>query len=1034
MRIRVLSCVLLALLVATPGSARDFVLFESGPVRPLAQSGPRLYAVNIPDNRLEVFKTGLTLTHEASVQVGMEPVAVAIRGGTEAWVVNHLSDSVSIVDITVSPPKVVRTLLVGDEPRDIVFANGLAFITTAHRGQHRTHSSISGVTGAGDPQLTTEGIGRADVWVFDPSNLGATLGGTPQKIVELFGDTPRALAVSNDESTVYAAVFHSGNQSTTVNEGMVCDGFGSAGACSGDGVTMPGGLGGGNMPGGNPGPDDNHVGVAAPEVGLIVQWDESAGEWQDELGRNWNNAVRFSLPDHDVFAIDTTTLNKTDDWEGVGTILFNMAVHPTNDKIYVTNAESKNLTRFEGAGTHGGSTVQGNLAQYRVSILSGTNTVDPVHLNSHINYATLPAGAGVKDDSLATPLDVVFDSTGATAYVAAMGSNKVGVLSTAALEAGTFDPTTASASYVALSGSGPAGLALREDVDRLYVYNRFSHDLAVVDTLTNTEIGSVPLRDMEPEHVVDGRHMLYDAFKTSSNGEASCSSCHIFGDFDSLAWDLGDPDGDVTMNTAPATPAGFGGGGQNGGADEDEFHPMKGPMTTQTLRGLANSGALHWRGDRVDGFFGLDDPYITMGGNDAGDEVLNFNNFIVAFPGLVGAAAQPSVGDMQDFTDFSLEIALPPNPIANLDGSQTTAQQDAETFYFNNNSDGVATCEGCHDLVPSNGFFGTGGFASFENETQVFKVAHLRNLYQKVGMFGMPNAPFFQPGDNSDQGPQVRGFGFLHDGSTDTIFRFLSATVFNLPFPGIGFNNAGEIADMEQFMLAFPSDLAPIVGQQVTDDGSAIADVATRIGTMKTRAGTSFTSKFMGGVVTECDLIAKANVGGEERGYLYDTGAGTYDPDRVGEGNLSQGAMDAIAAVVGQAVTYTCAPPGSGTRMGIDRDLDGVFDSDEVDDGTDPANPGSILGACNDGIDNDGDGLTDAADPACLVPTMNIENPQCDDGVDNDGDGAVDGGDAHCASPADDFELPPARRCGLGFEAALVLVPWAMLRARRRRS
>jgi hypothetical protein len=44
--------------------------------------------------------------------------------------------------------------------------------------------------------LTTPGVGRALVWVFDPANLGATLTGTPLSIVELFGDTPRALAVS----------------------------------------------------------------------------------------------------------------------------------------------------------------------------------------------------------------------------------------------------------------------------------------------------------------------------------------------------------------------------------------------------------------------------------------------------------------------------------------------------------------------------------------------------------------------------------------------------------------------------------------------------------------------------------------------------------------------------------------------------------------------------------------------------------------------------------------------------------------------
>jgi hypothetical protein len=33
------------------------------------------------------------------------------------------------------------------------------------------------------------------------------------------------------------------------------------------------------------------------------------------------------------------------------------------------------------------------------------------------------------------------------------------------------------------------------------------------------------------------------------------------------------------------------------------------------------------------------------------------------------------------------------------------------------------------------GFFGSSGRLSFENLPQIFKVAHLRNAYQKVGMF-----------------------------------------------------------------------------------------------------------------------------------------------------------------------------------------------------------------------------------------------------------------------------------------------------------
>src|SRR3989344_2173384 len=139
--------------------ATPCVTFESGQVRPLAISpdGNRLFAVNTPDNRLEMFAIGSQkLIHVGSVPVGLEPVALAVRGN-EVWVVNHLSDSISIVNVGVSPARVVRTLLVGDEPRDIVFAGpnrGRAFITTAHRSQNGPYTSA-----ANPGEITTPGIG-----------------------------------------------------------------------------------------------------------------------------------------------------------------------------------------------------------------------------------------------------------------------------------------------------------------------------------------------------------------------------------------------------------------------------------------------------------------------------------------------------------------------------------------------------------------------------------------------------------------------------------------------------------------------------------------------------------------------------------------------------------------------------------------------------------------------------------------------------------------------------------------------------------
>ncbi len=893
--------VLSLLATVLPVSARaEFVNFESGQVRPLALSpaGDALYAVNTPDNRLEVFSlAGGSPVHAASVPVGLEPVAVAVHDDGQVWVVNHLSDSISIVDVASSPPRVVRTLLVGDEPRDIVFAGpgkGRAFVTTAHRGQHRP----------GDPQLTTEGVGRADVWVFDSAALGAKLGGTPLAIVTLFGDTPRALAASPDGSKVYAAVFHSGNRTTTVNEGAVCNGGAAAGACNVGGLQVPGGL---------PAPNTNHEGTPQPEVGLIVKFDPEAGvagQWLDELGRNWNNAVKFSLPDLDVFEIDATATPPVEiaSHQGVGTVLFDMAVNPVSGKVYVSNTDARNEVRFEGPGLEfGSSTVRGHLHEARITVIDGTSVV-PRHLNKHIDYDVVPSAGKVKRKSLATPLGMAVTSNGAKLYVAAFGSSRVGVFRTSQLEDDSFVPSPKK--QIPVTGGGPTGLALDEPRGRLYVLTRFDNGLSVIDTATATEVDHLSLFNPEPQEVVDGRPFLYDARLTSSNGEASCASCHVFGDLDSLAWDLGNPDDDVLPNLNPFE--------FEIQSPRPGFHPLKGPMTTQSLRGMANGGPMHWRGDRS----GANDPGASTA--DAFDEDAAFKRFNGAFVGLIGRGSELSAPEMQAFTDFILTVHYPPNPVRALDDSLNAAQLAGRTLYMDPNqlTDVVRSCNGCHVLDPAQGFFGSDGESSFENETQLFKVAHLRNAYTKVGMFGMPDVPFIGSGDHGHKGDQIRGFGFLHDGSIDTVLRFLNATVFSL--------TATQRQNLEQFILAFDSDLKPAVGQQVTRNHRSDTITDARVDLLVARAAAG-----------DCDLVVKGNLAGVDRGWVRLPG-GQFRSDRATEPLLTKAALRKQAKVQGQERTFTCVPVGSGERIGVDRDGDGAFDRDEVDAGSDPADPSSL--------------------------------------------------------------------------------------------
>lgn len=932
------AAVVLALLSTWAGAA-SFVAFESGQVRPLAMSpdGNRLFAVNTPDNRLEIFTIGAGgLTLSASVPVGLEPVAVAVRNNSEVWVVNHLSDSVSIVDVAALPPRVIRTLLVGDEPRDIVFAGpggNRAFITAAHRGQNSPYTDP-----ANPGELTTPGIGRADVWVFDAAAPGAGPGGNPLTVLALFGDTPRPLAVSPDGSTVYAGVFHSGNRTTTVHGEAVCDGGAAAAPCTVDGATAPGGL---------PAPNVDADNKLQPEVGLIVKF--NGVNWKDELNRNWDGLVRFNLPDRDVFAINANANPpvETASVSGVGTVLYNMAVSPATGKLFVANTEAVNEVRFEGTRTAAQasiSSVIGHLHETRITIVDpGLVSATPRHLNKHIDYSVSPAPAGVAQNSLALPRQLVISGNGKTLYLAAKGSDKVGVFDVAKLENNSFVPS--SNDHITISGGGPSGLLLDESRGRLYVTTRFDNGISIVDTTLRQESTHIQLANPEPPAVTTGRRFLYDANMTSSNGEAACASCHVDGDLDSLAWDLGDPTGSIQGN-----PLDFIFQSPNPPTVYKDFHPMKGPMTTQTLRGMNGHGSMHWRGDRVN----RDGSPNAQPDSGVYNEVAAFKAFGVAFEGLLGRATPGSDPEMQAFADFILQVVLPPNPIRNIDDSLTPMQAGGRAFYMDpaRLSDGIAHCNGCHVLDPASGFFGTDGKGSFELEPQHLKIPQLRNMYANVGMFGMPAVPFFNAGDNAHKGDQVRGFGFLHDGSTDSLLRFLNASAFS--FPG----GDSERRQVEQFLFAFDSSLKPVVGQQITLTDTNSAMVNSRIDLLIARAS-----------VGDADLVVKGILNGESRGWYLN--GGVFSSDRAGEAALTSAALKAVAAVAGQPLTYLAVPPGSGARIGIDRDEDSVLDND--DNCTAAANPVQT-DTDNDGAgnacdaDDDNDGLDDFFESSAPVP------------------------------------------------------------------
>jgi hypothetical protein len=86
----------------------------------------------------------------------------------------------------------------------------------------------------------------------------------------------------------------------------------------------------------------------------------------------------------------------------------------------------------------------------------------------------------------------------------------------------------------------------------------------------------------------------------------------------------------------------------------------------------------------------------------------------------------------------------------------------------------------------------------------------------------------------------------------------------------------------------------------------------------------------------------------------------------------------------------------------------------------------SVLAACEDTLDNDGDGLIDfPADPGCdSAGDTSEQSPSiaCDDGLDNDLDFAIDTNDPGCDDPADTSEKSLSLICDDGLDNDLDLL------------
>jgi YVTN family beta-propeller protein len=783
--------VLLFLIAESKAQSVSFPNFESPQAHSIAisQDGERLYAINTPDYSLAVYSlenpASPTLTIE--VPVGVEPVSLAERSANEVWVVNSISDSISLIDLSMGA--VVETIHVGDRPGDIVFAGNpqLAFVTSM---TERTVTVI-------DPQI--------------------------RKVVETIpipGNAPRSLLASSDGKTVWVAISRSGNQTTIVPHTIA-----------------------------PPPPKPTHAELSdAPPQGILVGSDDP--EWKEQLG--------VDLSDRDVFAIDVAQRTLRGSYTGVGTTLFNLAQKPGATELWVANTEARNRVRFE-------PQLKGHVIDSRITrIHTGTHpNVSVIDLNPGVDYEKLP-NPEARATALSQPTDVQFDRHGKFVFVASFGTDRIGIVDENGQVLARIDiDGNGGAIPETRTKRGPRSMAVHPRHDLLYVLNRLSNSISIIDTAERNVLSELSMFDPTTEAIREGRGYLFDA-KLSGNGTVSCASCHVDADSDGLAWDLGDPAGNLFGNVTA-----------------NAIHPMKGPLLTQTLRGLAGERNFHWRADR---------PGLEL-----------FNGL---FESLLGGA-QLADEDMEVFVEYLKSIRFGPNPNRRLDDTLPTepngsSAKDGEKIFLTQRDigrEGINTfrCVDCHTKPSGSGSVGFTGLIG-----QPMKAAQLRGLNERsVGASGTNQ--------------RVSGYGFGADGSKEDVIAFLATS------HRFGKLTLQQKESLQRYLFAFPTETPPIVGFTLTVNATEATEAAGNSPRAK------YVTKHLELLIAQaelgnCDLIVQGVVDQRPVGFIYDTATKHFSRDASGFDPVPLTRLLSSLSQDNSVITFLGVPSGTGKRFTIDRD------------------------------------------------------------------------------------------------------------------
>ena len=338
-------------------------LFCSPHFSPIAMSDDRVFVVNTPADTVDVLDR-TTREIVARINVGIDPVSIAIRpDGTEVWVSNHVSDSVSVIDNDSNSTTYLQVIATiqefdpdtratrFDEPVGIAFA-----------GNQKAYVALS----------SENEIAVVDVEKRDVANR-----------IRIPAQDPRAIVVR--DGRLYVVPFESNNK-TQLSGGREDE-------IDGDLVTFD-------------------------------AWQHSVVHNNVlSLGHVVDIVKHPDVPDRDLFVFDTETDELVEVVDTLGTLLYGMTID-SKGNVFVAQTDARNdVNGRAGTKKHGLEQLENRAFLNRITQVKFQEGKprDP----TFIDLEPLPPQQPNADEALATPFAVEITRDDTTLVATAAGSDKL---------------------------------------------------------------------------------------------------------------------------------------------------------------------------------------------------------------------------------------------------------------------------------------------------------------------------------------------------------------------------------------------------------------------------------------------------------------------------------------------------------------------------------------------------------------------------------------------------------------------------------